>query len=97
MPPDSEFTTVRTSFIFWPQNRQLLLELSSTTQIFSARNTSMSLAPVRADRSGNYKTTEAGKMERLGTKPRQICDCTQSKSRCASCPDDSFNWVRPLG
>lgn len=45
MAPLSESTTARTSFIFLPQMRHVLVELSSTTQIFSARNISMSRAP----------------------------------------------------
>lgn len=49
MAPLSESTTARTSFIFLPQMRQVLIELSSTTQIFSARNISISRAPVPGD------------------------------------------------
>lgn len=52
MAPLSESTTVRTSFIFMPQIRQVRFELSSTTQILSARNISIILDPVKGTDGG---------------------------------------------
>lgn len=49
MRPLRESTTVRTSFILLPQMPQILVELSSMTQIISARNISMKPALIQGD------------------------------------------------
>ena len=90
MPPLSESTTARTSFIFLPQMRQVLIELSSTTQIFSARNISMSRAPVRGDLVEITNLLKQGNGRTGCQAARGVCDWTRSKSRRAGYPDDPF-------
>jgi hypothetical protein len=45
---------------------QVLLELSATTQIFSARNISMTSPLIQGDRGGDYNPIAAGKLEEMG-------------------------------
>lgn len=96
MPPLSESTTARTSFIFLPQMRQVLIELSSTTQIFSARNISMSRAPVRGDLVKITNLLKQGKWKnRLPSRARSLrLDTEQIKTRRLS--RRSF-WGTSLG
>ena len=96
MPPLSESTTARTSFIFLPQMRQVLIELSSTTQIFSARNISMSRAPVRGDLVEITNLLKQGKWKnRLPSRARSLrLDTEQIKTRRLS--RRSF-WGTSLG
>ena len=45
---------------------QVLLELSATLQIFSARNISMTPPLIQGDRGGDYNAVAAGKLEEMG-------------------------------